>query len=89
MEAELAFLDDLAEGTYTVDCLSRAELSRAGDVARRYRDPRPGLAGCSLVVLAHRYQTRRLATLNQRDFRHIIPLQGGSFHILPADEDTL
>ncbi|MHB8618158.1 MAG: type II toxin-antitoxin system VapC family toxin [Chloroflexota bacterium] len=86
VDAELAFLDDLADGTYMVDCLSRTELGQARDVARRYRDLRPGLADCSLVVLAQRYQTRRLATFNQRHFRHIPPLQGGSFQILPADQ---
>ena len=85
IDAELAFLEDLAEGTYAVDCLNRAELAQARDLALRYRDLKPGLAACSLVVLAHRYKTRRLATLNQRDFRQMAPLQGGSFQLLPAD----
>lgn len=85
VQVELAFLDDLAEGTYAVDCLNRAELAQARDLARQYRDLQPGLADCSLVVLAQRYGTRRLATFNQRDFRGMAPLQGGSFTLLPAD----
>jgi predicted nucleic acid-binding protein len=85
INAELAFLNDLATGRIVVECLTREELGIARDVARRYRDLRLGLADCSLVVLAYRYQTRRIATLNTRDFRAVTPLQGGVFTILPAD----
>ncbi|MDE3074138.1 MAG: PIN domain-containing protein [Chloroflexota bacterium] len=85
VDVELAFIEDLASGTYAVDCLSRAELGQAHDLALRYRDLKPGLADCSLVVLAYRYSTHRLATFNQRDFRRMAPLQGGSFVLLPAD----
>ena len=85
IDVELDFLDDLAEGTFVVECLSRVELRQARDVARQYRDLRPGLADCSLVVLANRLKTRRIATLNARDFRAMTPVQGGSFMLLPAD----
>lgn len=86
IDAELAFLRDLAEGTYTVECLSRDELSTARSVVERYRDLRMGLADASLVVLAARHRTRRILTLDERAFRAVTPLQGGSFTILPADE---
>lgn len=85
IDAELAFLDDLAERTFVVDCLTAGELGQARDLARQYRDLRLGLTDCSIVILASRYNTRRLATLNTRDFRAMSPLQGGSFAILPAD----
>jgi predicted nucleic acid-binding protein len=82
---ELAFLDDLAEGTYRVECLSQAELKLARDLARKYRSLKLGLADCSLAVLAHRYQTRRILTFDERAFRRVVPLQGGAFTVLPAD----
>lgn len=85
VDAELAFLDDLAAGTFVVECLSRPELATARDVVRRYRDLRLGLADASLVVLAARHRTRRLLTLDERAFRVVTPLQGGAFTILPAD----
>ncbi len=85
VEAELAFLEDLAAGTFLVECLSRADLTTARDLVLKYDDLRPGLADCSIVIIAARYKTRRLLTLNQRDFRVMRPLQGGTFTLLPAD----
>jgi predicted nucleic acid-binding protein len=85
VEAELAFLTDLAEGTFIVDCLDRRDLTEAREIAARYRDLRLGLADASLVVLAARYSTTRILTLDERAFRAVTPLQGGSFTVLPAD----
>ncbi|HVC78911.1 MAG TPA: hypothetical protein VNL35_00225 [Chloroflexota bacterium] len=51
----------------------------------RYRDLRLGLSDASLAILAYRYQTRRILTFDERAFRPVTPLQGGSFLILPAD----
>jgi len=39
----------------------------------------------TLIVLAHRYGTRTLATLDERCFRAVTPLQGGAFTLLPID----
>ncbi len=85
IDVEFAFLEDLAQGTFVVECLSRPELGIALTVARRYRDLAIGLADASLVVLAQRFRTRRLLTFDERAFRTITPLQGGTFTLLPAD----
>jgi uncharacterized protein len=85
IDVELAFLEDLAEGTFLVECLSRPELATALVLARRHRDLAIGLADASLVVLAQRFRTRRLVTFDERAFRTISPLQGGTFTLLPAD----
>jgi predicted nucleic acid-binding protein len=85
VDVELAFLEDLAMGTYIVECLTRDELRTAREVVERYRDLRLGLADASLVVLAHRYGTRRILTFDGRAFRSVASLQGGSFTVLPAD----
>ena len=87
IEVELAFLDDLAEGTFLVECLTRRELGVARDLARRHRDLELGLADVSLMVLAGRYRTRRVVTFDERAFRTVTPLQGGSFTVLPADAE--
>ena len=86
-DVELAFLEDLAEGTYVVECLDQPQLRAARDVVVRYRDLRLGLADASLVVIAERYATRRLLSFDERAFRAVAPLQGGSFTILPADAE--
>jgi uncharacterized protein len=54
-------------------------------VVAQYRDLRLGLADASLLVLAARYETRRILTLDDRAFRTVKPLQGGAFAVLPAD----
>jgi uncharacterized protein len=84
-EAEAAFLEDLVEGTYVVECLDRPALAAARDVIARYSDLRIGLADASLVVIAERYRTRRILSFDERAFRAVAPIQGGSFSILPAD----
>lgn len=65
--------------------LTPDEMRAARGVATRYRDLELGLADASLVVLARRFGTRRILTLDERDFRAIEPLQGGAFQLLPAD----
>ena len=85
LDVELAFIDDLAEGTFVVDCLTRAEIRAAGALVERYRDLRIGLADASLAVLADRYGSTRLLTFDERAFRTMTPLGGGTFTLLPAD----
>lgn len=85
VDVELAFIEDLAAGTFVVECLSREELEAARGVIKRHRDLRLGLADASLVVLARRYAGTRVLTFDERAFRTVTPLQGGSFTILPAD----
>jgi hypothetical protein len=83
--AEAAFLEDLAHGTFMFECLDRDGLTEARDLIAQYRDLRIGLADASLIVLAARFDTRRILSFDERAFRAIAPLQGGSFTLLPAD----
>lgn len=85
VDVELRLLDDLATGTFVAECLTRPELGVARDLAQRYHDLKIGLADASLVVLAQRFRTRRICTVDERCFRAMSPLQGGAFTLLPAD----
>ncbi len=85
IDVELAFLSDLAGRTFAVECLTREEIETARGVVARYRDLELGFADASLVVLAARLGTTGLATLDERGFRAVRPLQGGAFTLLPAD----
>ena len=84
--AELAFASDLAGATYRVECLTTDEWRAARALLVRYPDLRLGLADASLVVLAQRFGTRRILTFDERAFRVVQPLQGGTFTVLPADD---
>lgn len=82
-EARLAFLEDVAAGRFLVEGLTVDEYDAPLDVERRHEELDLGLADTSVVVLAHRFRTRRLLTFDERDFRSVRPLQGGSFTLLP------
>lgn len=83
--ASRAFLDDLAVGRYRLETVTHAELLTLTALSDRYADLAPGLADLSIVILAHRFQTRRILTFDQRHFRAMTPLTGGAFELLPGD----
>lgn len=85
IDAELAFLHDLATGAFEVACLDLSDRAKVEGVARRYRDLHLGLADATLVVLAARFRTTRLASVDLQHFRAIEPLYGEFFTLLPAD----
>jgi predicted nucleic acid-binding protein len=83
--ARRAFLSDLAAQRYDVACLEADDYRAVSELDIRYSDLGLGLADCSIIVLAERYETRRLLSFDERHFRAVAPLQGGSFELLPAD----
>ena len=83
--ARLGFLADLASGRFSVACLDQDDHGIVAELEERYHDLDVGLADLSLVVVAHRYRTRRLLTFDERHFRTLRPLDGGSFTLLPVD----
>jgi len=80
-----AFIDDLASGRFLVECLESDDYAAIAGLERRYADLDPGLADLSIVIMAKRFSTRRIVTFDERHFRAIRPLQGGTFTLLPAD----
>jgi len=83
--ARRAFLSDLAARRYDVVCLEADDYRAVSELDIRYSDLGLGLADCSIAVLAERFETRRLLSFDERHFRAVAPLQGGSFELLPAD----
>jgi predicted nucleic acid-binding protein len=83
--ARVAFLKDLAAGRFDVACLEHADYIRISDLDARYADLELGLADCAAIVLAHRYETSRVVSFDERHFRAVTPLQGGAFTLLPQD----
>ncbi|MEX0789717.1 MAG: PIN domain-containing protein [Actinomycetota bacterium] len=80
---ELAVLRELAGGAYLIASLDRTDLGSAADVAGRYADQQIGVTDASLVVLADRYRTNSILTLDRRHFEVLRPLAGGRFEITP------
>ena len=61
------------------------EFAVAAELDEKYADLELGLADASVIILARRFRTRRLLTFDERGFRAVKPLQGGSFTLLPRD----
>jgi uncharacterized protein len=83
--ARRAFLEDLAARRYACPGLDPQDYSGALELDRRYGDLDLGLADLSIAVLARKLGTRRILTFDERHFRAVRPLQGGTFTLLPAD----
>jgi hypothetical protein len=52
-------------------------------LVERYHDRDIGVADASIVVLADRWRTREILTLDRRHFGVVRPLTGGRFRLLP------
>jgi hypothetical protein len=55
------------------------------EIIEKYRDLEIGLADASIVVLAHKYGTREILTLDERHFRALRTIDRKKFRLLPAD----
>jgi predicted nucleic acid-binding protein len=83
--ASSALRRDLAAGAYLVEWWPGA-IASAVQIAERYADNALGLADASLVALADRLDTIDIATLDERHFRALRPVSGGTaFRLLPSD----
>lgn len=82
VEAELAVLRELASGAYEHATLGPDDLDACADVVARYPDQGIGVTDASLVVLARRYETRTIVTLDRRHFDVVRPLGGGRFTLI-------
>ena len=83
VDDELAVLDELAGGAWDLAVFDEEGIRRAREVIASYRDQEIGVADASIVVLAARYRTRTIASLDHRHFDVLRPLDGAHFDVLP------
>ena len=83
VDAEIAVLEELGSGAYVLPQLSAADIAACARIVRAYGDQDIGVADASLVLLAQRYETRTVLTLDHRHFNVLRPLQGKRFVLLP------
>lgn len=83
VDAELAVLRQLSSGAFEHADMTADDISQAVRVIERYRDQEIGITDASLVVLAARYKTRRILTLDHRHFRVLRLARGHAFTLLP------
>lgn len=83
VDAELAILRELAGGGWELPAIGAPELDHTTSVIEKYRDQNIGVADATNVVLADRYHTRTILTLDHRHFTVLHPIGGGRFTVLP------
>ncbi len=84
--AELEVLQAMTSGAYDVAPFDADDVRTAAGIVEQYADQEIGLADASIVVLAHRYRTDRVLTLDTRHFRVLRTIRGRPFTILPEDD---
>jgi len=85
VDHEAAWLREVAAGAYELVTFAADDVAEALAVVERYQDLRIGLADASLVVLAGRFGTERILTLDERHFRVLRAPNGRPFTLLPTD----
>ena len=83
VDAELAVLRELSSGAWELADLNASDVAQAGGIIQKYKDQSIGIADASNVLLADRYRTRTIATLDRRHFEVLRPVGGGRFAIVP------
>lgn len=81
--AELAVLIELSGGAFELASLGAAELRDVCQVIDKYRNLDVGVTDASLVILAQRYRTDRILTLDHRHFGVMRTIAGRPFTVLP------
>jgi uncharacterized protein len=84
LQAETEVLEELSGGAYTLAHVDAGLLAAALGVVRRYPDQGIGVADATIVVLADRWRTRSVLTLDRRHFEVLRPLSGGRFTVVPS-----
>jgi predicted nucleic acid-binding protein len=82
--AAKALHEDLSNGAYQVEWWQTAMHDTIA-VAEAHESMQLGLTDASLLALAARVQSTRIATLDERHFRAVKPPSGEAFTLLPAD----
>ena len=87
VEASLTVIDELTSGAYDIVDITTEDIRSARKVIARYSNLNIGLTDAVNVVLADRYDTDIMLTLDQRHFRAVVPItpRYRAFTVLPAD----
>ena len=86
LEAELRFLEGIANGAFTIEQFTREDSIRCRALLTKYHELDLGLADASVMAIAERLGVRRILTVDERDFRTVRSHDGRAFILVPTDE---
>jgi predicted nucleic acid-binding protein len=81
--AEIAFVQAVAEGEFTVEPAEPEDLERAAALMDKYSDLPLGFVDASVVAIAERLETRDILTTDRRHFSVIRPRHARTLTLLP------
>jgi len=81
--AESRFLRAVIQIPFTIIALQREDYLRAISLIETYEDLGLGFVDASIVALAERTGSTKIATLNRRDFAVVRPAHTDGFQLLP------
>jgi predicted nucleic acid-binding protein len=82
-ETEIRFLGDIAAGSLVAEPVAVEDWLRMAELVAGYRDLPLGTVDASVVALAERLGTPRIATLDRRHFSVVGPANLPAFELLP------
>lgn len=82
--AAVAAMRELSSGAWELAGFGEEDLVDAMNVVERFPSLGIGATDASLVVLAHRYRTHAIATLDRRHFGALRAIDGRPFELVPA-----
>jgi len=81
--AEASLYDSILSGQLEVASLDREDWQRIAELVSTYASLRLGGTDASVITIAERLGTTRIATLNHRHFRIVRPRHAEAFELLP------
>jgi uncharacterized protein len=81
--AEASLYASITSGQLEIASLDREDWARIGVLVTTYASLRLGGTDASVITLAERLGTTRIATLNHRHFTVVRPRHAGAFELLP------
>ena len=85
--AEIDFMDDIINGSFTVESFGHPDVVRCRALVAKYREIDLGFANAAVIATAERLQMDRILTVDERDFRVVRSKSGKPFVLLPADSE--
>ncbi len=82
-KAEASLYESIIDGQIEVAALSTEDWQRVRELVTTYADLRLGGTDASVIALAERRGTSRIATLNRRHFAVVRPRHADAFELLP------
>lgn len=83
VDAEIAFLRALGEGSFAIEAPTAQDRRRALELVETYRDAELGYVAATTIAIAERLRDPRVATFDRRDFALVRPRRFDAFQLLP------